>query len=65
MKLSRVSVLLAVFVLVCIAPGVIAAGQVCFEVTDYPVAPEVGAVAVGDFNRDGDLDLAVLGSHRI
>jgi len=59
MNLSRVSVLLALFVLVCLAPGVIAAGQVCFEGKDYPAAPEALAVGVGDFNRDGDLDLAV------
>ena len=60
MKLSRVPVLLVAFVFVCAASSALAAGQVCFEVTDYPAVPGAGAVAVGDFNRDGHLDLAVV-----
>ena len=59
MNLTRVSVLLAIFVVVCAASSALAAGQVCFEVTDYPIRPQALAVGVGDFNRDGDLDLAV------
>ena len=57
MKLSRVSVLLAVFVLVCFTPGVLADGSLCFDALSYSVAQKPAGMAVGDFNDDGHPDL--------